>query len=148
MRLILQLLVSALVILVPVLELQGQEDELNYGKTPDELVPYGQFQKAYKNFFDDVQDFTGAGREKPEPTGLSEIKIGLLGPLDGSVMVPQGIQMLQGATLAMEEANKLGGYKGIPFKILAYNDAGLWGAAANEVVKMNDENIAKWTAMK
>jgi len=141
MRLILQLLVSALVILVPVLELQGQEDELNYGKTPDELVPYGQFQKAYKNFFDDTQDFTGAGREKPEPTGLSEIKIGLLGPLDGSVMVPQGIQMLQGATLAMEEANKLGGYKGIPFKILAYNDAGLWGAAANEVVKMNDEKV-------
>jgi len=141
MRPLLQILVSFLFILSPVLELQGQEDKLNYGKTPDELVPYGQFQKAYKNFFDDTQDFTGAGREKPEPTGLSEIKIGLLGPLDGSVMVPQGIQMLQGATLAMEEANQAGGYKGIPFKILPHNDVGLWGAAANEVVKMNDEKV-------
>ena len=141
MKHILQILVSLLFILCPVLELQGQEDKLNYGKTPDELVPYGQFQKAYKNFFDDVQEFTGAGREKPEPAGLSEIKIGLLGPLDGSVMVPQGIQMLQGATLAMEEANQAGGYKGIPFKILPHNDVGLWGAAANEVVKMNDEKV-------
>jgi ABC-type branched-subunit amino acid transport system substrate-binding protein len=137
----LQILVSFLFILSPVLELQGQEEKLNYGQTPDELVPYGQFQKAYKNFFDDVQEFTGAGREKPEPTGLSEIKIGFLGPLEGSVMVPQGIQMLQGATLAMEEANQAGGYKGIPFKILPHNDVGLWGAAANEVVKMNDEKV-------
>ncbi len=64
-----------------------------------------------------------------------------MGPLDGSVMVPQGIQMLQGAILAMEEANKRGGYKGIPFKILPHNDVGLWGAAANEVVKMNDEKV-------
>jgi ABC-type branched-subunit amino acid transport system substrate-binding protein len=137
----LQILVSFLFILSPVLELQGQEEKLNYGQTPDELVPYGQFQKAYKNFFDDVMEFTGAGREKPEPTGLSEIKIGFLGPLEGSVMVPQGMQMLQGATLAMEEANQAGGYKGIPFKILPHNDVGLWGAAANEVVKMNDEKV-------
>jgi len=141
MKQILQIFVSLLFFLSPVLELQGQEEELNYGRTPDELVPYGQFQKAYKNFFDDVQDFTGAGREKPEPTGLSAIKIGLLGPLEGSVLVPQGIQMLQGATLAMEEANKAGGYKGIPFKIMPHNDVGLWGAAANEVVKMNDEKV-------
>ncbi len=141
MRRILQLLVTLLFILIPVLQMHGQEDKMNYGKTPDEWVPYGQFQKAYKNFFDDPQAFTGAGREKPEPTGLSEIKIGFLGPLEGSVMVPQGVQMLQGATLAMEEANKAGGYRGIPFKILAHNDVGLWGAAANEVVKMNDEGV-------
>jgi branched-chain amino acid transport system substrate-binding protein len=141
MRHIFLLLVSALFFLSPILELQGQEEKLNYGKTPDEWVPYGQFQEAYKNFFDDTQEFTGAGREKPEPTGLSEVKIGLLGPLAGSVLVPQGIQMLQGATLAAEEANKRGGYKGIPFRILPHNDVGLWGAAANEVVKMNDEKV-------
>jgi ABC-type branched-subunit amino acid transport system substrate-binding protein len=43
----------------------------------------------------------------------------------------------------MEEANEEGGYKGIPFKILAHNDVGLWGAAANEIVKMGDEGV--WT---
>jgi ABC-type branched-subunit amino acid transport system substrate-binding protein len=49
--------------------------------------------------------------------------------------------MLQGATLAMEEENKRGGYKGLPFKLLPHNDVGLWGAAANEVVKMDDEKV-------
>jgi branched-chain amino acid transport system substrate-binding protein len=141
MKRTLLILVSALLMLLPEAKLHSQETKLNYGKTPDEWIPYGQFQKAYKNFFDDVQEFTGAGREKPEPTDLKEIKIGLLGPLEGSVMVPQGIQMLQGATLAVEEENQRGGYKGLPFKIMPHNDVGLWGAAANEVVKMDDEKV-------
>ena len=93
------------------------------------------------NFFDDPQEFTGAGREKPEPTDIDAVRIGFLGPLEGSVLVPQGMQMLQGTMLAVEEANKKGGYKGIPFKIMKHNDVGLWGAAANEVVKMNDEGV-------
>jgi len=46
--------------------------------------------------------------------------------------------------LAVEEANQKGGYKGIPFKIMEHNDVGLWGAAANEVVKMNDEGVWAW----
>ncbi len=141
MRPILQFLASLLSMLCLVMVLYGQDDPKNYGKTPDEWIPYGQFQKAYKNFFDDVQEFTGAGREKTEPTDLKEIKIGILGPFEGSVLVPQGIQMLQGATLAMEEENKRGGYKGLPFKLMPHNDVGLWGAAANEVVKMDDEKV-------
>jgi ABC-type branched-subunit amino acid transport system substrate-binding protein len=56
-------------------------------------------------------------------------------------MVPQGRQLLQGATLAVEEANARGGYKNLPFKILPHNDVGLWGAAANEIVKMGDEGV-------
>ena len=79
------------------------------------------------------------------PRDLTEVRIGVLGPLEGNVLVPQGIQLLQGATLAVEEANNRGGYKGIPFKILPHNDVGLWGAAANEVVKMNDEKV--WAIM-
>lgn len=141
MKRTIQFLASAVFLLFLVSQLLGQEQHTNYGKTPDDWIPYGHFQKAYKNFFDDTQAFTGAGREKPEPTDLKEIKIGVLGPFEGSVLVPQGIQMLQGATLAMEEENKRGGYKGLPFKILPHNDVGLWGAAANEVVKMNDEKV-------
>ena len=139
-----RLVVTAIFILIflfPITEITGQDKKLNYGNTIDELVPYGRFQKAEKNFFDDPQAFTGAGREKAAPTGLTEVKIGLLGPLEGSVLTPQGIQMLQGATLAMDEANERGGYNGIPFRILPHNDVGLWGAAANEVVKMNDEKV-------
>lgn len=120
------------------------QEKINYGKTPDEMLPFGRFQEPYMYFFADPQEFTGAGREKPEPTNLSEVRIGFLGPLEGSVLVPQGMQMLHGAQLAAEEANKKGGYKGIPFKIMEHNDVGLWGAAANEVVKMNDEGVWAW----
>lgn len=129
------------ILLGQVLNLNAQENKTNYGKATDEIMPYDKFAKAYKYHFLTPIEFYGAGREKTAPKDLKEVRIGFLGPLTTSVLVPQGIQMLQGATLAMEEANKKGGYKGLPFKIMSHNDAGLWGAAANEVVKMDDEKV-------
>jgi ABC-type branched-subunit amino acid transport system substrate-binding protein len=118
--------------------------EKNYGNVPDNYVAYDNYQKAYKYHFLTPIGFYGAGREIPEPKGLKEVRIGFLGPLEGSVIVAYGKQMLQGATLAIEEANKNGGYKGIPYKLMIHNDVGLWGAAANEVVKMDDEGVWCW----
>jgi branched-chain amino acid transport system substrate-binding protein len=139
-------LATCLLICLPQHELSGQyKEKENYGKTPDKMVPYGNYEEAYISHFKEPQAFTGAGREKPEPTGLSEVRIGVLAPLEGNILVPQGIQLLQGATLAMEQANAKGGYKGIPFTILPHNDVGLWGAAANEIVKMGDEGV--WTIL-
>jgi branched-chain amino acid transport system substrate-binding protein len=125
-------------------ELKSQEKTGNYGKTPDEIFPYSRYQKAYKYHFLEPINFYGAGREKKPPTDLKEIRIGFLGPLEGSVIVSLGKQMLQGSMLAIEEANKKGGYKGIPYKLMIHNDAGLWGAAANEIVKMDDEKVWAW----
>jgi hypothetical protein len=121
-----------------------QEKKTNYGKTPDEIFPYSRFQKAYKYHFLEPIGFYGAGREKKAPSGLKEIRIGFLGPIEGSMLVDLGKQMLQGAMFAIEEANDKGGYKGIPFKLMIHNDAGLWGAAANEIVKMDDEGVWAW----
>lgn len=137
------ILITAFLIalLLPDSILYGQEQKKNYGKAPDELFPYQKYAKAYKYHFLEPIQFYGAGRELRAPADLKEVRIGFLGPLSGSVMVPQGKQMLQGATLAMEEANKKGGYNGIPFVLMPHNDAGLWGAAANEVVKMDDEKV-------
>lgn len=125
-------------------DLNGQEKKLMYGNTPENVFPYDNFQKAYKYHFIEPIQFYGAGREKLPPKDLKEVRIGFLGPLEGSVIVSLGEQMLQGATLAIEEANKKGGYKGIPFKLMVHNDVGLWGAAANEVVKMDDEKVWAW----
>jgi branched-chain amino acid transport system substrate-binding protein len=124
--------------------LSGQDKKQNYGNIPDDLVAYDKYMKAYKYHFMTPMQFYGAGREKPEPTGLKEVRIGFLGPLEGSIIVTLGKQMLQGAEMAIEEANKRGGYKGIPFKLMIHNDVGLWGAAANEVVKMDDEGVWGW----
>lgn len=138
------LLISALILTWPDGLVRGQQLPANYGNIPDELVAYDKFQKAYKYHFLEPMQFYGAGREKLPPVGLEEVRIGFLGPLDGSVIVSLGQQMLQGSMLAIEEANRKGGYKGIPFRLMIHNDVGLWGAAANEIVKMDDEKVWAW----
>ncbi|UCE93750.1 MAG: ABC transporter substrate-binding protein [Flavobacteriaceae bacterium] len=122
----------------------SQEKELKYGKTPDKLFPYQKFQKAYKYHFVEPVQFYGSGREKKAPDDLTEVRIGFLGPLEGSALVPLGEQMLNGATLALEQANEKGGYQGLPYQLMIHNDVGLWGAAANQVVKMDEEGVWAW----
>lgn len=136
--------IFTLIILFQGKELNAQEKDLMYGKTPKEISPYNKFQKAYKYHFLEPIQFYGAGREKLPPKDLEEVRIGFLGPLEGSDLVSLGKQMLNGANLAMEEANNSGGYRGIPFKLMVHNDVGLWGAAANEVVKMDEEKVWVW----
>lgn len=136
--------VFTLILLFQGKELNAQEKDLMYGKTPKEISPYNKFQKAYKYHFLEPIQFYGAGREKLPPKDLEEVRIGFLGPLEGSDLVSLGKQMLNGANLAMEEANNSGGYRGIPFKLMVHNDVGLWGAAANEVVKMDEEKVWAW----
>jgi len=140
---LLRIIISFL-LLVPYQWVFGQEKIINYGNIPDELVAYDKYQKAYKYHFLEPMKFYGAGREKLPPTDLKEVRIGFLGPLEGSIIVSLGKQMLQGSIMAIEEANQKGGYKGIPFKLMVHNDFGLWGAAANEVVKMDDEGVWAW----
>ncbi len=136
--------VISMLILMSFTRLNGQEKKSNYSNIPDELVAYDKYQKAYMYHFLEPLIFYGAGREKLPPTDLKEVRIGFLGPLEGSIIVFLGKQMLQGSMLAIEEANKKGGYKGIPYKLMIHNDVGLWGAAANEVVKMDDEKVWAW----
>lgn len=133
-----------LIVMFSISNLNGQEKKLMYGQTPVEFFPYNNFQKAYKYHFIEPLQFYGAGRDKVPPKDLKEVRIGFLGPLEGSAILPLGKQMLQGAVLAIEEANIKGGYHNLPFKLMIHNDVGLWGAAANEVVKMNDEKVWAW----
>ena len=127
----------------PALVLHAQTyDPENYSNTPTDLLPYSKFHKAYKYFFTEpVIPYRGPGRDKPVPVNVKTVPIGFLGPLEGSYIRDYGEQMLQGSTLAIEEANAGGGYKGAPFELLVHNDVGLWGASANTVVKMDDEHV-------
>jgi branched-chain amino acid transport system substrate-binding protein len=143
MKSLFRILISFL-LLLPLSLSYGQEKKVNYGNIPDELVAYDRYQKAYKYHFLEPIQFYGAGREKLPPTDLKEVRIGFLGPLEGSILVSLGKQMLNGSILAIEEANKRGGYKGIPFKLMVHNDVGLWGAAANQIVSMDDEKVWAW----
>jgi ABC-type branched-subunit amino acid transport system substrate-binding protein len=133
-----------LLLMLPYSWINAQEKKPNYGNIPDELVAYDKYQKAYKYHFIEPMKFYGAGREKKPPTNLNEIKLGFLGPLAGSILKNLGTQMLQGSMLAIEEANRRGGYQNIPFKLMVHNDVGLWGAAANQIVAMDDEKVWAW----
>ena len=59
--------------------------------------------------------YNGPGRDDPEPTDVTEVRIGYFGPAEGAH--PEGGQQWQGASLALEEANAQGGYRGLPFRL-------------------------------
>lgn len=126
---------------VPNPKLFCQSKSETYGNTPEEILPYRHFRQPYKLFFDEPQPFLGTGREKKPPKNLKEVKLGFLGPLYDTPDSLLGRRMLQGAMLALEEANADGGYHGIPFKLVIRSDNGLWGASGNEFVALDDAKV-------
>jgi len=121
--------------------------EARYGNTPPDKEPYGGFVKEpYRRFFLKPLEYTGPGRDIPEPTDIDAVKIGFLGPIKQTVSVatggmsheePLGRMMLQGVRLALEQANARGGYRGkLPYDLDVRNDNGLWGASGDEIIRM------------
>lgn len=78
--------------------------------------------------------YAGPGRDTPDPTGLPEVRIGYFGPSDPSH--PLGGDMWTAAQLAVEEANRQGGYRGKPFRLIAGWSDNPWTAGANHVTRM------------
>ena len=124
----------------------GLKFDENYAKTSQDFKPFRHV-KPYKEHFLLQMEYTGPGRAKPEPEHVETVKLGFIGPIMSTVSVatggksheePLGIKMLQGARLAIEQANAKGGYlkRNIPFELVVSNDNGLWGASGNEIVKM------------
>jgi len=124
----------------------GLREDENYAKTTQDVMPYGHVE-PYKEHFLLQMEYTGPGRAIPEPADIETVKIGFIGPIMSTVSVatggksheePLGIKMLQGARLAIEQANAKGGYlkRNIPFELIVSNDNGLWGASGNEIIKM------------
>ncbi|UCG58393.1 MAG: ABC transporter substrate-binding protein [Phycisphaerales bacterium] len=118
----------------------------NYARTAQDVEPFRHV-KPYKEHFLLQMEYTGPGRAIPEPEDVETVKIGFIGPIMSTVSVATGGQsheevlgkkMLQGARLAVEEANAVGGYlkRNIPFELVVKNDNGLWGASGNEIVTM------------
>jgi branched-chain amino acid transport system substrate-binding protein len=128
-------------------KVEKKDEPRSYGRTPDRYVPFGKFTKPYKQFFLDPLEYRGYGRQNPDPEQVDSVKIGFLGPIEPTVSVATGgtsheeslgRKMLQGAKLAIEQANARGGYHGekIPYRLVVRNDNGLWGASGNEVIHL------------
>jgi ABC-type branched-subunit amino acid transport system substrate-binding protein len=129
-----------------------------YAGEPQDLRPYAKFEKPYYEHYTHPNLYVGSGRDIPDPKDIAEVRIGFFGPIEAAPDRADGIHMLHGAQLAVEEANARGGYGGKPFKLMLHNDynnwqskavyganratdPGIWGSASDEAIKMiYDEN--------
>jgi len=107
-----------------------------YAQEPEDLRPFSKFTTPYWQHYIDQVEYNGAARSTPVVTDVDEVRIGFIGPLENHPEAALGKRMLNGATLAIEEANAAGGYGHKPFRLMIHNDSAIWGASSNEVVKM------------
>ena len=107
-----------------------------YAQEPEDMQPFSKFTQPYFQHYVDTVEYNGAARDVPVARDVTEIRIGFIGPLENHPDAPMGQRMLNGASLAVDEANAAGGYGGKPFRLMLHNDSVIWGAASNEVIKM------------
>jgi branched-chain amino acid transport system substrate-binding protein len=112
-------------------------------------APYLDFNKAGAGFY-------GDGRSLPEPSGLTTVRIGILGP----ARTNEGLHQRTAVQIALDAANLNGGYRrprrtgertapdlnagpeaqGIPYEAVFREDDGPWGVAARQVVQLAYED--------
>ena len=126
-----------------------------YTGAPDDLRPFSKYTTPYHEYYQDLVEYNGAARDipDPDPKDLSEIRIGFLAPLYDHPDQVFGNRMLNGAKMAIDEANAAGGYGGKPFRLVTHNDydnwqnssaaaigvskdSAIWGSASNDAVRM------------
>jgi len=116
----------------------------SYANTPEDLKPFSKFTKPYYENYTKTPEYNGAAADVTtlKPSDFSEVAIGFLGPIYQHKDIALGTAMLNGAQMAIDEANARGGYGGKPFHLKIHNDAATWGASSNEIVKMvYDEKV-------
>ncbi len=84
--------------------------------------------RPYKDVRKDPPVFTGPGANEPDPADVKEVLFGWFGPAEGP--------MWDAANQAIAEANKDGGYKGLPFRLVSGWAADPWRAGALHLTRM------------
>jgi branched-chain amino acid transport system substrate-binding protein len=78
-------------------------------------------------------EYAGPGREIPDPA-VTEVRIGYFGPSEPAHA--DGGDAWRAAQLAIDEANRQGGYRGKPFRLVAGWSDDPWTAGARHVTEM------------
>lgn len=92
-----------------------------------------QHKEPYRGAEKQPLTFNGAGREDPEPNGLTGVSIGLFGPQGTGES--QQEQIWQGANLAIENANQAGGHGGLPFRLVSVWTENPWAGGAAKLIR-------------
>lgn len=79
-------------------------------------------------------EYVGPGRDEPPPEDVSEVLIGYFGPGD-----PEHARygdLWRAAMSAVAQANRNGGYRGLPFRLVAAWSDDPWGAGVKELTRL------------
>lgn len=104
------------------------------GDTQRKKFPIGGYCKAFFNLRTRQADYAGPGRKKQPPADVNEVLLGYFGP--DVTSHPQAGDMWCAAILAIEEANRAGGYNGLPFRLVAGWSDKPWASGGTQVVRM------------
>lgn len=75
--------------------------------------------------------YNGPGRDDPEPANVATVNIGYFGPTGTGDFV----SLWQGASLAVSQANKNGGYRGVPFRLVPSWSDNPWAGGDSALVR-------------
>jgi branched-chain amino acid transport system substrate-binding protein len=89
--------------------------------------------RPYRDFREQAGQYAGPGRENAEPSDVAEVLIGYFGPDDANH--PDGGDLWRAAELAVTQANKGGGYKGKPFRLVAAWSDNPWSAGVAKLAR-------------
>jgi ABC-type branched-subunit amino acid transport system substrate-binding protein len=98
---------------------------------------FAQHDESNQPYFDarkQQMEYVGPGREEPEPANLREVLIGYFGPSDPEHL--EGGDVWRAVSLAIEEANAEGGYRGLPFRVISAWSENPWGTGVGKVVRL------------
>ncbi|KPJ94296.1 MAG: hypothetical protein AMS18_03940 [Gemmatimonas sp. SG8_17] len=79
-------------------------------------------------------EFSGWRGATTDPTRLDEIRIGLFAPVGGDD--PVGTAMYEAAQLAIEEVNAIGGFAGVPLRLMTRWDDDPWRGGSKQMIKL------------
>ena len=110
-----------------------------YGNAPADMLPYRNIEPFYRYWLTRLP-FRGPGKDYPDPTNLTSLRVGLLNPPPYGLESKRGEMSRKGVVLAFEEANASRAGKP-PFELVEKADSPQWGSAANIAVEFADKDV-------
>jgi branched-chain amino acid transport system substrate-binding protein len=86
--------------------------------------------KPYHRPAPEPRSYNAPGRGEPDPVGLKQVAIAFFGPPDGADSI------WQGASLAIEDANRQGGYHGLPFRLVPAWAKNPWAGGVATLIRV------------
>lgn len=111
-----------------------------YGNAPADMLPYRNIEPYYRYWLTRLP-FRGPGRDYPDPTNLTSLKVGLLSPPPYGPEAKRGEMSRKGVILAFDEANAARSPGKLPFEVIEKADSPQWGSAANIAVEFADKEV-------